>query len=350
VTLRVGLSLPSVHGAATLALVAEAERLGVDSVWVPEFWAYDALTPLAFLAGRTSTIRLGTAIVQLGARTPAALAMSALSLQDLSGGRFILGLGASGPQVMEGWHGVRFDRPVQRTRETIEIIRVITAGERLDYHGQIYELPLPGSQGRSIRSPVPPRAVPIYVASLGPANLRMTGELADGWIGNSFLPETADVFLGPIREGALAAGRDPGDLDLTVSVSVEFTDDVEEAGRRHAEGYAFTIGAMGSQSHNFYNAAFARQGFGDDVRAVQELWLAGDREAARKRVPTALGLHTNLIGPPGEIRSRLRLYRDAGITTLRVALSADRPLTLDEQVDRLGQLVELATATDGDPG
>src|SRR5438094_3903432 len=162
--------------------VREAERLGADSVWVAEAWGHDALTPLAFLAARTSTIRLATGIAQLGARTPAMLAMSALSMQSLSGGRFVLGIGTSGPQVMEGWHGVRFDKPVQRTRETIDIIRAVTTGKRVEYHGQVYELPLPNGEGRSIRSLMPPAHVPIYVASLGPNNLRLTGELADGWI------------------------------------------------------------------------------------------------------------------------------------------------------------------------
>src|SRR3954469_15991464 len=240
VTLRIGVSAMP-FSASGVEFVRQAEKLGVDSVWVPEFWAGDALTPLAHLAGQTSTIRLATGIAQLGARTPAMLAMSALSMQALSRGRFVLGIGTSGPQVMEGWHGVRFDKPVQRTRETIEIIRHITAGERLEYHGRVYELPRPGGEGRSIRSMMPPTRVPIYVASLGPANLRLTGELADGWIGNSFLPESADVFLGPIGEGAAAAGRQLSDLDLSVAVSVEFTDDIEGAARRHADGYAFTF-------------------------------------------------------------------------------------------------------------
>ena len=198
-TLRIGIA-STPYDANTVEFVLQAEKLGVDSVWVPEFWAGDALTPLAYLAARTSTIRLATGIVQLGARTPAMLAMSALSMQALSGGRFLLGIGTSGPQVMEGWHGVRFDKPVRRTRETIEIIRRITAGERLEYHGDVYDLPLPDSEGRSIRSLMPPTHVPIYVASLGPANLRLTGALADGWIGNSFFPESADVFFAPIRE------------------------------------------------------------------------------------------------------------------------------------------------------
>ena len=326
--------------------VREAERLGVDSVWTAEFWAGDALTPLAYLAGQTSTIRLGTGIAQLGARTPAMLAMSAQSMQALSGGRFLLGIGTSGPQVMEGWHGVRFDKPVRRTRETIEIIRRVTAQERLQYDGEIYTLPLPGGEGRAIRSLMPATHVPIYVAALGPANLRLTGELADGWIGNSFFPEHAGVFLDPIREGAAAAGRDIADLDLTVSVALEFTDDVEEAGRRHADGYAFTFGAMGSATTNFYNDAFARQGYGDDVREVQDLWRSGDQDAARRRVPIEIGLGTNLIGTDDMIRDRLRLYRDAGITMLRTgAASAD----LDTRLADLERLLALVAEVNDSP-
>lgn len=347
-TLRVGIAaMPS--DAASVELVRQADRLGVDSVWVPEFWAGDALTPLAYLAAQTTAIRLATGIVQLGARTPAMLAMSAQSLQALSGGRFVLGVGASGPQVMEGWHGVRFDRPIRRTRETIEIIRRITAGERLQYSGEIYELPLPGGEGRSIRSLMPPMYVPIYVASLGPANLRLTGELADGWIGNSFFPETAQVFLDPIREGAERAGRTLPDLDLTVAVGLEFTDDVEAAGRRHAEGYAFTFGAMGSATTNFYNDAFARQGYGDDVREVQRLWLAGDRDAARRRVPTAIGLGTNLIGTDDHVRDRLRRYRDAGITTLRANLHGEPNADLDRQLGDLQRLLDLVRQVNDEP-
>jgi F420-dependent oxidoreductase-like protein len=337
-TLTIGIGAPTL-GPRDVAFVREAERLGVDSVWTAEFWAGDALTPLAYLAAQTSTIRLGTGIVQLGARTPAMLAMSALSMQALSGGRFVLGIGTSGPQVMEGWHGVRFDKPVRRTRETIEIIRQVSAQERLQYDGKIYTLPLPGGEGRAIRSLMPATHIPIYVASLGPANLRLTGELADGWIGNSFFPETADVFLDPIREGAAAAGRDITALDLTVSVAVEFTDHVEEAGRRHAEGYAFTFGAMGSAKNNFYNDAFARQGYGEDVREVQRLWLAGDQGAARKRVPIEIGLGTNLIGTDDMIRARLRLYRDAGITMLRTSPGGDDLDTRLAQLERLLDLV-----------
>lgn len=336
-TVSVGIGVHAL-GPASVDLVREAEKLGADCVWSAEFWAGDALTPLAYLAGQTSTIRLGTGIVQLGARTPAMLAMSALSMQALSGGRFILGVGTSGPQVMEGWHGIRFDKPVRRTRETIEIIRKISARERLQHEGEVYTLPLPGGEGRALRSLMPAMHIPIYVAALGPANLRLTGELADGWIGNSFFPESADVFLDPIREGAAAAGRDVAELDLTVAVGVEFTDDVEAAGRRHADGYAFTFGAMGSATRNFYNDAFARQGYGEDVREVQRLWLDGEQEAARRRVPIEIGLGTNLIGTDDMIRARLRLYRDAGITMLRAGLPGD---DIDTQLSHLAHLLDL---------
>lgn len=300
---------------------ADAERLGVDSLWSPEAWMQDAFTPLAYVAAQTSTIRLGTAIAQLGARTPAMLAMTALTMQQLTHDRFVLGIGTSGPQVMEGWHGVSFDKPIQRTRETIETIRAITRGDKIG----------------KIRSPLAPKHVPVYVASLGPANLRLTGELADGWIGNSFVPEHAEVFFAPMRE----AGRFD-QLDITVAVGVEITDD-ETVGRRHADGYAFTFGAMGSATHNFYVDAFARQGYDDDVRAVQRLWLEGRREEAAARVPEEIGFKTNLLGTPEMIKERLRLYRDAGVTTLRCGLSRERDL------DTLAQLLDLVAEVNGEP-
>lgn len=343
-TLSIGLSLDP-QDQQWLELAREAERLGVGSVWVPEFWAYDAFTPLAAIAAVTERVRLATGIAQLGARTPAMLAMSAMSMQNISAGRFILGIGASGPQVMEGWHGVEFSRPVRRTRETIEIIRMITAGERLRYSGQVYKLPLPGGEGVAIRSRAGACFVPIYVAALGPANLALTGELADGWIGNSFFTGSSEVFFGPIGAAAAKAGRSLSDLDLVVAVSVEFTDDIEAAGRRHADGYAFTFGAMGSAANNFYNNAFARQGFGDAVAEVQRLWAEGNREAAAARVPIEIGLGTNLIGPPDVVRERLRAYRDCGVTTLRV-----NPIGRDlrEHIAGLGVLLDLVKDVNGE--
>ena len=318
---------PRLPGGAQFA--HDAERLGVDSLWVPEVWGYDALTALAYLAAGTSTIRLGTFVVQLGSRSPALLATSALSLQELSGGRFVLGVGTSGPRVMEGWHGVRFRKPVQTTRETIEIVRTVSRGERLVHDGEIYPLPLPDSNGAALVPMVRPAHVPVYIAAMGPANLALTGELADGWLGNAFMPEAADVFLGPIRDAATRALRDPGDLDLVAPVAVEFTSDTagaDAAARRHADGYAFTIGAMGSGGsggRNFYNDAFTRLGYGSQVATVAELWQSGRRDEARAAVPIDLGRLTNLVGTADWITERVRAYAETGITTLLAKLDGD---------------------------
>jgi F420-dependent oxidoreductase-like protein len=325
--------------AGATAFAVEAERLGVHSVWTAEAWGFDAVTPLAFVAGRTSRIGLGTGIMQVGARTPAMIAMTAATLRSLTGGRFILGLGASGPQVVEGWHGVPYERPVQRMREVIEIVRMVLRGERLQYEGQVYRLPLPGGRGRALRSSAPPGQVPIYVASLSPRSLEMTGELCDGWVGGSFVPESAEAFLGPLRVSAERAGRSLADLDLQVPVSVEFGEDVEAIAKRHARGYAFTFGAMGSATRNFYLDAFARQGFGDAARDVQRLWLEGRREEAADRVPPELALRTNLLGTEAAVRERLRAYRAAGITTLRASVRGDSPGARVEALERLVALV-----------
>jgi alkanesulfonate monooxygenase SsuD/methylene tetrahydromethanopterin reductase-like flavin-dependent oxidoreductase (luciferase family) len=182
-----------------------------------------------------------------------------------------------------------------------------------------------------------PAPVPVYLAALGPKNVALTGELADGWLANAFMPETASTFLEPLAAGAARAGRAVGELDIVVPVGVEFTDDEPEAARRHARGYAFTIGAMGNRNQNFYNAAFERQGYGEDVRAVQELWLAGERELAADRVPLDLGRRTNLLGPPDVVRERLTLYRAAGVTTLQAKLAG----SLDERLTTLATLLEL---------
>lgn len=341
---KVGVAVePRQPGAAEFASAAEA--IGVASLWVPEVWGYDALTGLAYLAATTSTIELGTFVVQLGSRSPALLATSALSLQDLSGGRFLLGIGTSGPRVMEGWHGVRFRKPVQTTRETIEILRTVSRGERLEHPGEIYPLPLPDSSGRALVPMVRPAYVPVYNAAMGPANLRLTGEVADGWLGNAFIPEAAEVFLGPLRAGAETAGRTLADLDLVAPVAVEFTGDDAAgaaAARRHADGYAFTIGAMGSGAgsagRNFYNDAFTRLGYGQQVAEVAALWQDGRRDEARAAVPLDLGRLTNLVGTEDAIAERIDRYRAAGITTLLAKLDGDYPA----QLSVLRRLVSLA--------
>jgi len=324
---------------AASAYAVEAERLGVDCLWSAEAWGHDAVTPLAFLAARTSRIRLGTGIMQAGTRTPALIAMTAMSLAAMSGGRFILGLGVSGPQVIEGWHGIRFERPVQRMRETVEIVLRAARGERLAYKGKIYELPLPGGEGKALRSAARAQPeIPIYLATLSPRSLEMTGELADGWLGTSFMPEHARVFLDHLEAGAVRAGRSLAQLDLQAGGVVAFSDDVERLIPSRKPGLAFTLGAMGSRQHNFYNDAFKRAGYEDVAVEVQRLWLDGRREEAAARVPDELVLKTNLLGTEAMVRKRLEAYRQAGITTLRVEPAGD---SLDARLATLGRLLEL---------
>ena len=323
----------------------EAEALGVDSIWTSEAWGTDAISPLAYLAATTSKIRLGTGIIQVGTRTPGNLIMTALTMQSLSGGRFILGLGTSGPQVMEGWHGVRFSNPITRTREIIEIIKKGVAGEELSYKGKEYILPLPGGEGKEIRSSSPPFDVPIWVASLGPSNLEMTGAVADGWLGGSFIPESGNIFIDRIKAGAKKVGKDFTLMEMMIPLSLEFTDDVEEAGKRHARGYGFTFGAMGSMKSNFYKDAYARQGYRESVDRVQQLWKEGRREEAREEVPVELALKSNLIGTNNMVKDRIRLYKDLGITSLKVDLPGE---TMSDKLSALAELMELVKSVDSE--
>ena len=322
--------------------VKEAERLGVDTVWSAEAWGYDAVTPLAYLAARTSRIRLGSGIIQAGTRTPALVAMTAMTLASMSGDRFLLGLGASGPQVIEGWHGIPFKRPIRRIREIIEIVRMATNGERVSYEGKVYQLPLPGGEGKALRSSATARPnIPIYLATLSPKSLEMTGELADGWIGTSFMPEHADVFFSHIERGATRAGRSLEDIDLQAGGVVAFSDDVERLIQARKPGLAFTLGAMGSREHNFYNAAFQRAGYEDVALEAQRLWLDGKREEAVARVPDELVLQTNLLGTDAMVKERIRAYRDAGVTTLRVE---PQGATVQDRLETLGRAIDLVNA------
>ena len=337
---------------------AEAERLGVDSIWSPEGWGFDGATPLAYLAARTSRIKLGTGVLQIGTRTPTNMAMTAMSLYSMSQGRFILGIGTSGPQVIEGFHGVVFDDPIQRTRETIEIMRQVFAGDTVAYQGRVHQLPARPGQGKSIRVAAPPAPnIPIYVASLGPRNLRLTGELADGWVGRCFMPEHADVFFSHIEEGARKGGRSIKDLDLQAGGDVLFTDDVDEAVEVLKPGLAFSLGAMGSRQFNYYNAAYSRAGYGEEAKEIQDLWLAGKRDEARKLVPPEIVLKTNLVGTDEMVKERIRAHRDAGITTLGVFVSHAATgrggfgaPTLEQRIETLGRLMGLVNEVNGEGG
>jgi F420-dependent oxidoreductase-like protein len=321
--------------------VTEAERLGVDAAWSHESWGLDAATPLAFMAARTSRVRLGSGIMQAGTRTPALIAMTALSLASMSGGRFLLGLGVSGPQVIEGWHGLRFDRPVTRMRETIDIVRRAVRGERVAYKGQIYELPLPGGEGKALRTSAAPRPVPIFLATLSPRSLEMTGEIADGWLGTSFMPEHARVFFDHIEAGAKRVGRSLAALELHVGGHLAFGDDVERLISARKPGLAFTLGAMGSRQHNFYNDAFKRAGYTEAAVEVQRLWLDGKRDEAAARVPDELAIKVNLLGTEAMVRERVKAYARAGITTLRVDPGGG---TLDARLATLGRLMDIVRA------
>ncbi len=319
--------------------IVEAERLGVDCVWTAEAWGTDAVTPLGYLAAKTSTMRLGAGIIQAGTRTPALVAMTAMTLASLSNDRFLLGMGASGPQVMEGWHGIRFDRPIRRMREVIEIVRLVSRGERLEYHGQVYDLPLPGGEGKALKSSAPPQTnIPIYLATLSPKSLELTGEIADGWLGTSFMPEHANVFLEHIAAGAKKAGRSLAGLDLQAGGFVAFSDDVEKLIPPRKPGLAFTLGAMGSREHNFYNAAFQRAGYKDVALEVQGLWLDKNRQEAAARVPDELVQKTNLLGTEAMVRDRIRAYAAAGVTTLRVDPAGD---DMAGKLETLGRVMDL---------
>lgn len=321
------------------AFVREAERLGVDFAWSAETWGHDAATPIGYMAGQTSRIRLGTGIIQAAARTPANIAMISLALASMSNDRFTLGLGASGPQVVEGWHGVPFKGAIQRLRETIDIVRMATRGERVHYEGKIYTLPRPGGEGKALKTSARPRNVPIYLATLSPKSLELTGELADGWIGTSFIPEHADVFFGAIAAGAAKAGRKLADVDLQASAgAIAFGDDLERLIAPRRPGLAFTLGAMGSRQHNFYNDAYRRAGYTETALEVQRLWLDGRREEAAANVPDEMVTLTNLLGTDEMVRARIRAHKAAGVNTMRVQPEGK---TLAERVSTLGRFMEL---------
>ena len=317
----------------------KAEQLGVDQVWSAEAWGMDAIVPLAFIAAKTEKIKLGTGILQISARVPSMIAMTAQSLATVSNDRFILGLGVSGPQVVEGLHGASFASPLGRLKECMEIVRMGLNGERLEYDGKHYLLPRPGGEGKPIRLSQPPRPnLPIYLATLGPKSLELTGEQANGWLGTSFIPEHADVFFDPMSKGAAKAGRSMSDIDVQVAASFEIGENVEQLIEDRKPGLAFTLGGMGSAKTNFYNDAFSRAGYADAAEEVQRLWIEGKKPEAIRRVPDEMVLKTSLIGTEDMIRERLRAYRDAGVDTIRLGTGGK---TWKERLDALDEGLDL---------
>jgi F420-dependent oxidoreductase-like protein len=305
-----------------LTFVLEAEKLGLDVCFVAEAWGSDAPSALGYFAARTERMLLGSGILQLGTRTPVAIAQTAMTLAEMSQGRFILGLGASGPQVIEGLHGVPFDNPLTRLRETVQIVRQVFAGEKVSYQGSRFHIPLPGGEGKPMRLSMNANpGIPIYLATISPKTLELTGEIADGWVGTSFVPEGAAAYFGPLDAGLAKAGRKRADLDVCQGAEVAFAED-EDALRTmiadRKKELAFSLGGMGSASTNFYNGAYSRQGWAEVAAQVRERWQAGDRDGAATLVTDEMVLATTLIGTEDMVRDRLRVWRDAGVDTVRL--------------------------------
>jgi F420-dependent oxidoreductase-like protein len=310
-----GYAQPGTSPLELIELAREAERLGYDSAWAAEAWGVDAITPLAWLGATTSTIKLGTAIMQLPGRSPANAAMTAATLDLLSGGRFLMGLGTSGPQVVEGWHGQAWGKPLGKTREYVEIVRAVLRRERLEHHGEHYDIPL--ANGTGLGKPLklmarPHRAeIPIYLAAISPKAVEQAFEIADGWLPIFWSPERArNVF--PLDRAR------PG-FDVAPAVPAIVTDDVAGARASLKQYYSFYVGGMGARSKNFYNDLFARYGYEAEAREVQELFLGGQQVEAAAAIPDAFVDEVALVGPVERIRDRLAAWRESGATSLLVS-------------------------------
>jgi F420-dependent oxidoreductase-like protein len=312
--------------------VVELEKVGVDIALVAEAYSFDAISQLGFLAAKTSRIELGSGVVPIYIRTPSLLAMTAAGLDYVSDGRFRLGIGTSGPQVMEGFHGVPFDAPLGRTREVVEICRQVWRRDNVQFDGKHYQIPLPADQGTGLGKPLhlinhPVRErIPITIAALGPKNVELTAEIAEGWQPVFFYPEKADEAWGDALRAGLAK-RDPtlGPLDIMVSATLAIGDDVEDRLAWAKPQLALYIGGMGARGKNFYHNLATRYGFGDVADHIQDLYLSGRKTEAIEAVPDNLVRHVSLIGPKGFVKERLAAYAEAGVTTMLVhPLTGDR--------------------------
>jgi len=325
----------------TLDFVLESEKLGLDVCWVAEAWGSDAPSALGYLAARTEQLLLGSGIIQIGTRTPVAIAQAALTLADMSDGRFLLGLGPSGPQVIEGLHGVPFAKPRTRMRETVAVIRQALAGEKVSFDGSTVQIPLPGEARPMRLSTRPNPDIPIYLATMSPKMLGLTGEIADGWLGTSFVPEGSAAYFTHLDAGLESAGRSRKDLDVCQGAEVAFAADEDELsgmiiGRK--KGLAFSLGGMGSATTNFYNDAYSRQGWSEVAAEVRERWQGGDREGAAALVTDEMVLGTTLIGTEDMVRTRLGVWRDAGVDTVRLYPAGD---SVDARLTTLGRALDL---------
>jgi F420-dependent oxidoreductase-like protein len=312
-------------------------------VWTAEAYGSDAATILGWLAGQSERIRLGSGIFQMPARTPAMTAMTAATLDQLSGGRMILGLGSSGPQVAEGWHGQPFARQLTRTREYVAVVRMALARERVSFEGETLRLPLPDGPGKALKLTIGTvqERIPIYLAAIGPRNTRLAAEIADGWMPFLFSPEGVDEFRPSLEEGFARAGGGKGyaDFDIAPSVNVYVSDDLESARDAMRPFLALYIGGMGSREKNFYNQMVSRYGFEDAARRVQDLYLEGHKEEAAAALPGELIDTVTLCGPEDRVRDRLRALDAAGVGTLVVTPMA---WTFEERLDQVRRVAALA--------
>jgi F420-dependent oxidoreductase-like protein len=326
-----------------LALVVEAEKLGYDSVWTAEAYGSDAATILGWLAGATSSIRLGTAVLQMPARSAAMTAMTAATLDQLSGGRMLLGIGSSGPQVAEGWHGQRFARQLQRTREYVAVVRMALARERVRFEGETLVLPLPDGPGKALKLTIAPvqERIPLYLAAIGPRNTTLAAEIADGWIPTLFSPEHVAEIRPLLEEGFARAGdgKGLGDFDIAPHVSVMVSDDLSGARDAMRHYVALYVGGMGSREKNFYNLLMRRYGFEEAAERVQSLYLEGRKDEAAAALPEELIDTVTICGPADRVRARLDVFRDAGVGTLMVAPTA---WTFEDRLAQLRLVAELA--------
>ena len=305
--------------------VHEVERLGYDSIWTAEAYGSDAVTPLAYIAALTTKIKLGTSIMQIPGRTPAMCAMTMSTLDAISGGRALVGLGLSGPQVVEGWHGVPYGKPAARTREYVEILRKIWAREEpVSYDGQEYQLPYtgPGSTGlgKPLKSILHGRQLPVYLATMGPINIRNTAELADGWLPIWFSPKRIGLFRPALEEGFKRAGNGKSykDFDIAAGCTVAIGDDVKALLAMQKPNLALYMGGMGAKDKNFHNEMAVKYGYGDAAAKIQELYLSGRKQEATEAVPDELVDEMSLVGPVARIQERYRAWEDAGVTTMMV--------------------------------
>jgi F420-dependent oxidoreductase-like protein len=324
-----------------LDLAQTAEQLGYDSVWTAEAYGSDSATVLAWLAAGTSRIKLGAGILQIPARSAAMTAMTAATIDNLSGGRMLLGLGTSGPQVSEGFHGVRFAKQLQRTREYVAVVRMALAHQKIEFHGETLDLPLPDGPGKALKLTIRPvqQSIPIYLAALGPKNVALAGEIADGWLPVFFSPEHTAEVRAPLLEGAQRAGRSLDGFSICPTVNVLISDDLENARHAMRPVLGLYVGGMGSKEQNFYNRLVSSYGFEREAAQVQELYLAGRKSEALMALPEDLIDLVSIVGPPARAKEKIRAFRDAGVDTLIVSPMA---LETSERKEQLRLVAEVA--------